>query len=112
MTAQHTTDGGTQPERITWMRRYTIDPDLAEEFLRFLRDEVIPARREFGFAVEQMWLDADHTQLTWFVSRAGTSEQYAAAEQDWESSEVRRIIFADKPKFVLAKDLREVRRHA
>ncbi|WP_261624397.1 hypothetical protein [Nesterenkonia marinintestina] len=94
--------------RTTWMRRYTIDPELAEEFLAFLRDEVIPAREQFGFRVEQMWIDADRTQLTWFVSRAGDSAAYAAAEQEWEQSEIRGILFADKPKYALAKDLREV----
>lgn len=95
--------------RTTWMRRYTIDPELADEFFTFLEDEVIPAREQFGFRVEQMWVDADRTQLTWFVSREGDSAEYADAERRWEESEIRGILFADKPKYALAKDLREVR---
>lgn len=97
-------------ENTTWMRRYTLDPALAEEFVEFLTKEVIPARESRGFTVEAIWLDHDSSQLTWFVSRPGSSEEFAAAERDWEESDQRAGIFAGKPKYVTGKDLREVTR--
>lgn len=97
-------------ERTTWMRRYTLDPALAAEFVEFLTTEVIPARESRGFTVETIWLDHDSAQLTWFVSRLGGSEEFAAAEREWEESEQRAAIFAGRPQYVTAKDLREVTR--
>ncbi|GAA1825423.1 hypothetical protein [Nesterenkonia flava] len=97
-------------ERTTWMRRYTLDPSLAEEFIEFLTTRVFPARESLGFTIESMWLDTDKSQLTWFVSRQGNSEEFAAAEKHWEESEVRAEIFAGRPQYVTAKDLREVTR--
>jgi len=95
-------------QRTTWMRRYTLDPQLADEFVEFLTRRVIPAREELGFTAESVWLDADKSQLTWFVSRAGDADEYAAAEQHWEDSQVRAAIFADAPAYVRGKDLRRV----
>lgn len=99
-----------EPERTTWMRRYTLDPALADEFVEFLTTRVIPAREELGFTVESMWIDREKSQLTWFVSRLGTAEEFSSAEQDWEQSEIRARIFADAPRYVLDKDLRKVTR--
>lgn len=97
-------------ERTTWMRRYTLDPALAEEFVQFLSKEVFPAREGRGFTIESVWLDNDKSQLTWFVSRLGSSAEFAAAEQAWEDSEERAEIFAGRPQYVTGKDLREVTR--
>lgn len=97
-------------ERTTWMRRYTLDPALADEFVQFLTTRVIPAREELGFTVESIWVDSDKSQLTWFVSRLGSAEEFSAAEQQWEASAVRAEIFAGAPAYVTAKDLRQVTR--
>ncbi|TLP99570.1 hypothetical protein FEF26_02900 [Nesterenkonia salmonea] len=97
-------------DRTTWMRRYTLDPALAEEFVEFLTKEVFPAREGRGFTVESVWLDSEKSQLTWFVSRLGDSAEFAAAERAWEESEERAEIFAGKPKYVTDKDVREVTR--
>lgn len=98
------------PQRTTWMRRYTLDPELADEFVQFLTTQVIPAREALGFTVESIWIDSDKSQLTWFVSRLGDAEEFAAAEKQWEESQVRAEIFADAPAYVTAKDLRPVTR--
>ncbi|WP_022873226.1 hypothetical protein [Nesterenkonia alba] len=100
----------TTENRTTWMRRYTLDPQLAEEFVQFLTTKVIPARESRGFTIESIWLAKDHSELTWFVSRPGSAEDFAAAEREWEESQQRAEIFADAPKYVLSKDLREVTR--
>lgn len=97
-------------QRTTWMRRYTLDPALADKFVEFLTQQVIPARKARGFIIGSIWLDEDKSQLTWFVSRLGTSEEFAAAEREWEESQQRAEIFAGTPKYVTAKDLREVTR--
>ncbi|WP_147108030.1 hypothetical protein [Nesterenkonia populi] len=98
----------TAKDRTTWMRRYTLDPALADQFVEFLRTKVIPAREGRGFTVESMWLDDDKSQLTWFVSRPGSAEDFADAEREWEESEERAEIFAEAPKYVTGKDLRQV----
>lgn len=95
-------------KRTTWMRRYTLDPELADEFVEFLTRHVIPAREELGFTAESIWIDADKSQLTWFVSHAGDADEFAAAEHQWENSEARAAIFADAPAYVTGKDLRRV----
>jgi hypothetical protein len=95
-------------ERTTWMRRYTLEPSLADQFVEFLSKEVFPAREGRGFTIESVWLDCDKSQLTWFVSRRGSSAEFAEAEQAWEDSEERAEIFAGKPPFVTGKDVREV----
>lgn len=98
------------PERTTWMRRYTLDPGLAEEFVQFLTKQVIPAREELGFTVESIWIDSDKSQLTWFVSRLGNADEFSAAERQWEESAVRAELFANAPAYVTGKDLRQVTR--
>ena len=96
--------------RTTWMRRYTLDPASADEFVEFLLTEVFPAREQLGFTVESVWVDDDRSQLTWFVSRAGDAEEFSAAEQQWENSTLRAEIFAGAPASVTGKDLRRVTR--
>lgn len=98
------------PERTTWMRRYTLDPALADQFVTFLTKQVIPAREERGFTVESMWLSDGKDELTWYVSRFGTREEFLDAEKAWEDSPERAEIFADAPAYVTAKDLRPVTR--
>ena len=102
--------GAEQTERTTMMRRYTTDPELLDEFVQFLRTEVFPAREQRGFTVESVWLSAEKDELTWFVSRPGTREEFDRAEQEWEESEERGRIFAGRPAYVLAKDARPVTR--
>lgn len=98
------------PERTTYMRRYTLDPALADEFVSFLTKRVIPAREERGFTVESIWLSDGKDELTWFVSRFGDREEFAEAEQAWEDSPERAEIFTDAPAYVTGKDLRAVTR--
>lgn len=105
-----TTAGLDETRRTTVMRRYVLDPALVDEFVDFLRTEVFPAREEHGFTVESVWLSAERDVLTWFVSRFGTPEEFDAAERAWEESEERARIFADRPKYVLEKDVRHVTR--
>lgn len=105
-----TTAGAEQTHRTTWMRRYTLDPSLAEEFVQFLTKEVIPAREGRGFTVESIWLSADMDELTWFISRPGTEQEFLEAEKAWDESEERAGIFAGKPAYVTSKDLRRVTR--
>lgn len=99
---------GPGEERTVWMRRYTLDPALADDFVEFLRTRVFPARQQLGFTVESVWMDADKSQLTWFVSRSGDADEFAAAEQQWEDSQLRAEIFTDAPAYVTGKDLRRV----
>ena len=102
--------GAEQAQRTTMMRRYTTDPELLDEFVQFLRSEVFPAREARGFTVESVWLSAEKDELTWFVSRPGSREEFEQAEKEWEESEERVRIFAGRPAFVLGKEIRPVTR--
>lgn len=110
MTELPETISADSTERTTFMRRYTLDPALADEFVEFLTNKVIPAREERGFTIESIWLDTDNSQLTWFVSRPSNTEDFLAAERDWEESDQRAEIFAGVPDWVTHKDVREVTR--
>ena len=60
--------------------------------------------------MESVWLSAEKEELTWFVSRPGTREEFDRAEKEWEESEERARIFDGRPAYVLAKDIRPVTR--
>lgn len=96
-------------QKTVWMRRYQVDPNLCEEFIDFLNTKVFPARIEFGFTPEQVWVTPDQTQVTWFVSAPMDSESFQRLEAAWETSEERASVFAGTPQYVLDKDLREVK---
>lgn len=89
----------------TWMRRYTIDPELADEFATFVTGQVLPARAAFGFQIGSVWISTDRTEFTWFVTFDGDEEEFAAKEKAWEESPERAEVFAGKPKYVLGKSL-------
>ncbi len=96
--------------RTTYMRRYALDPELAEEFTEFLAADVFPARERRGFTVESAWLATEKDELTWYVSYPGGRADFDAAESEWEGSEERARIFSQRPKYVLSKDVRPVAR--
>lgn len=92
------------------LRRYTLDPALAEDFVDFMRGCVIPERQRLGFTVEELLLSADRTAFTWLVSVDGDEAAFQQAEQAWAQSPQRARIFDGRPRHVLAQDIGFVRR--
>jgi hypothetical protein len=84
------------------LRRYTLVPETAREFLREIFPMVIESRSEAGFAVENAWVDEEKTEFTWLMSFRGSSVELLAADEQWNASEGRHRIFAARPKYVLA----------
>lgn len=90
------------------MRRYTLDTKLADEYMDFMINKIIPAREGRGFVVDSIWISDEKDQLIWFVSYPGGPEDYAAADKSWVESEERAQMFQGRPEYIIAKDLREV----
>lgn len=89
--------------RTLQLRRYTLDPQLAPQFLEFLKQKVFPARIALGFTVEQVLLAKDKTSLTWLVSAPGDEADFRRLDQAWISSDERSSIFTDAPRYVSAQ---------
>lgn len=92
----------------TWLRTYTVDPALADEFVEFLTTEVFPARRAFGFTTGNVWVTPEKDRVIWLASADVSSEEFAELEDRWNASAERDAVFAGKPTYVTDKDLREV----
>lgn len=68
------------------LRRYELNPDLADDFLAWVEDEVMPIRRQFGFRAEWMYLAEDNSELTWLASFPGSQQEFLEAETRYSNS--------------------------
>lgn len=92
------------------LRRYTLDPELATDFIDFMLGQVIPLRQQLGFTVEQLLLAQDQTVFTWLVSVPGDIAAFEKAEQAWKQSPERARIFEGLPRHVLNQEISFVER--
>lgn len=83
------------------LRRYELDPQLADEFVAWVHRDVMPIRKQFGFKAEWMYLAADKTELTWLASLAGDEEHFKQIEADYSASEARAQAAARMPKALI-----------
>ncbi len=67
-------------------RRYTMIPEMFDEFIAWYRAGVPPIRERFGFTVEWCVVDRQHLHFDWLVSHPGTEEEFRAAEVVFETS--------------------------
>ncbi len=82
------------------LRRYTLVPEYATEFLTEIFPQVVDSRTASGFTIEQTWVDEHQEEFTWILSYRGTAQETRAAEARWIDSEARHSIFDGKPKYV------------
>jgi hypothetical protein len=68
------------------LRRYELDPDLADAFLAWVDNDVMPIRKQFGFKAEWMYLAADKSELTWLASYPGSEDDFLQAEAAYTAS--------------------------
>jgi hypothetical protein len=71
------------------LRRYELDPQLADEFVSWVHQDVMPIRQQFGFQAEWMYLAVDKTELTWLASLDGDQEHFKKVEAEYLASEAR-----------------------
>jgi len=69
------------------LRRYSMRPEMFDEFLEWYLAGVPAIRGRFGFTVEWVVVDREHLQIDWLVSHPGTEAEFRAAERAFESSE-------------------------
>ena len=87
--------------RASMLRRYTLVPELAAEFLTEVFPQVVASRSSSGFVIEHAWVDERQTEFTWLLSYPGGPDALRAAEDAWMSSEARHRIFDGRPRYVV-----------
>ena len=83
------------------LRRYELNPELADAFLAWVENEVMPIRRQFGFRAEWMYLNSDKSELTWLASFAGSEDAFLEAEAKYSNSPERTRAAASMPAALL-----------
>ena len=79
------------------LRRYELKPELAEAFLAWVENEVMPIRKQFGFRAEWMYLNSDKSELTWLASFPGSEGAFLEAEANYSNSPERTRAAASMP---------------
>lgn len=71
------------------LRRYELEPALANEFIAWATNEIFPRRERFGFTVEWSYVDEANSQLIWLASAKGDRSEFERLDTAWYSSEER-----------------------
>jgi hypothetical protein len=79
------------------LRRYELDPQLADEFVLWVQEDVMPIRNQFGFKAEWMYLAEDKTELTWLASLDGDQAHFKKVEAEYSASAARAEAAAKMP---------------
>jgi prophage antirepressor-like protein len=72
--------------RTFQLRRYELDPSLAEEFATWVVNQIIPLREKFGYKVHWQYLDRANSQFIWLVSLEATEAEFEAKDAAWMAS--------------------------
>lgn len=84
--------------RTFQLRRYQLDPALAQDFIAWVNQEVIPIRQAMGYQVEWKYFSEELSEFVWLVSLTGTVSEFEAMDQQYLSSEARAKAAAKMPK--------------
>lgn len=87
--------------RTFQLRRYELDPELAEEFVNWVNSDVIPVREGFGYQVHWQYFDRANSQLIWLVSLEANETEFVARDQIWMSSPERAEVVLKMPKALI-----------
>jgi|GEM_PF-3188648 len=66
--------------RTLMLRRYTLAPGTADEFLAWWRSHIPALRERAGFTVEWAYLDRTGGTFTWALSHPGDESTFRAAD--------------------------------
>lgn len=83
------------------LRRYELDPQLADEFVLWVQEDVMPIRNQFGFKAEWMYLAQDKTELTWLASLEGDEDHFKLVEAEYSASKARAHAAVKMPKALI-----------
>ncbi|THG36372.1 NIPSNAP family containing protein [Glaciibacter flavus] len=72
--------------RTVQLRRYTVTPELVDEFLTWWSDRLLPARIAFGFTLEFAVMDRASSVFTWAVSLPTDAAGFVAQDEEWAVS--------------------------
>lgn len=87
--------------RTFQLRRYELDPNLAEEFAAWVVQEIIPLREKLGYTVHWRYLDRTNSQFIWLVSLDATESEFEAKDAAWLASPERAVAVETMPKALL-----------
>jgi hypothetical protein len=76
------------------LRVYTIKPGKLEEWISLFERTTLPMRRDAGFEV-QAWAEAGGDRFYWLLSRPGTQEQFAEADQAYNAAPEHEAVLAE-----------------
>ena len=71
------------------LRRYVIQKDRMDAFLKVWRESIVPLRHKHGFRVTGAWITQDRNEFVWLVTHDG---DFAAAEARYYASPERGAI--------------------
>lgn len=91
----------------TQLRTYTIREGLLDEWVAKWRAQVVPLRREFGFAIGGAWLDRRRSEFVWALSYDG-EETFEERDRRYLASPEWAALKLDTERFVVARDARVV----
>ena len=87
--------------RTFQLRRYELEPALAEKFAAWVVNQIIPLREAMGYTVHWQYLDHTNSQFIWLVSLDVTEEEFALRDAAWLASEERASAVVTMPPALL-----------
>ncbi|BDI22061.1 hypothetical protein [Herbiconiux sp. L3-i23] len=89
--------------RTVQLRRYRIHPEMFDDFVEWMRDDLLPMRAEFGFHIEFAYADPEHSLFTWAVSVPGDRAGFLQFEEHYNASPERSAVFEGQPQRIAEK---------
>ena len=83
--------------RTFQLRRYELDPELAEEFAAWVVNTIIPLREQLGYTVHWRYLDRKNSEFVWLVSLEATEAEFEAEDAAWMASSERAAAVVSMP---------------
>ena len=87
--------------RTFQLRRYELEPALAEEFAAWVVSQIIPLREAMGYTVHWRYLDRKNSEFVWLVSLAATEAEFEAEDAAWMDSAERAVAVVSMPKALI-----------
>ena len=81
------------------LRRYRIEPGRMADFLAWF-PALLPVREQYGFGVRFAYADHALDTFTWAVSYDGDEAAFRAAEEVYNASPERAVVFETFPRCV------------
>jgi hypothetical protein len=87
-------------ERTIQLRRYRIHPEMFDDFVEWMRSDLLPMRVDYGFHIEFAYADPANSLFTWAVSLPGDEAGFREFEEHYTASPERAAAFEGQPQRV------------